>query len=83
MWIFNFNLQRDLLNTTKGKCVHLGFAFYASKLIEIVNAIVIDPFVCSMHFFDTHIAMVYDISCHMAYVIKCQKVPFLKYFWDR
>ena len=24
--------------------------------------------------FDTHIAMVYDILCHMTYVIKCHKM---------
>ena len=26
--------------------------------------------------FDTHIAMVYDILCHMTYVMKCHKMPY-------
>ena len=26
--------------------------------------------------FDTHIAILYDILCHMAYVIKCHKMAF-------
>ena len=27
--------------------------------------------------FDSHIAMVYDILCNMAYVMKCHKMSFL------
>ena len=31
--------------------------------------------------FDTHIAMVRDILCHMIYVIKCHKMPFYDILW--
>ena len=67
----NSNLQRDRLEKYKEKmCSFDFFAFLASKLIEFAGFEVIDPFVCLMQFFDTHNAMIDDILCHMACVIK-------------
>ena len=31
--------------------------------------------------FDTHIDIVYDILCHMAYIIKCHKMTFYGILW--
>ena len=72
----NSNFQRDRLKNTKENVIISFFAFYASKLIDIVNKIGIYNLSARCGSFDTHIDMVHDILCFMTYVIKCHKMPF-------
>ena len=57
------------------------FAFYAKKCLEMTELAFLDQFLYSIWFFDTHIAMVYDILCHTVYAIKCHNMAFYDILW--
>ena len=74
-------LQRNMVKNTKENLTFQFFAFFSLFFLVLRVQYPIAQFVWSIRSFDTHIGILCDILCHMAYVVKRHKTPFYDVLW--